>query len=240
MQNSVRSALKNAAHGPRSRPRPVTMALSSRAIRPAGSTDVSSLRFTWPAFVCLALDEGKSDVCGLRARWRSRPLATSATWWTYCDHHRPAGAELIPDDAAFRVTRLTVTVAVVSMQELREEAAIEASLRVRHALEGAAAAVVRVHVHGRLTGTAGLEPSPFRLLLAGPGEPLERGRLDIWMPPADERWRRQARFRRIPARRRPQERRTDRGPGVREGSDPARPTEAANAPGRRARRKGAA
>lgn len=135
---------------------------------------VGAAFFTWPAFVCVATDASRGDSCGLPAAWRSRPIASSATWWTYCDRHMPKGAERIPADAPFRVTRLSLTVAVASMQELTGEAAIEAALRVEQALAAVGAAVVKTRVHGRLTGRAELEAPALRLNLAGQGEPVAR------------------------------------------------------------------
>jgi hypothetical protein len=194
-------------------------------------------RFDWPAFVCVSIDEQRAEACGLPATWRSRPISSSRSWWTHCDRHRPENAELIPHDAPIRVTRVSVTVAIASMLGDPGEATIDARLRVRYALEGVGAAIVREHVHTRGVPAAELVPSPLRLTLAGPPEPVSRD-AELWLPPSvaerERRWRGIQAARLV---RRPYDARTRVRGELGEGADPEGPTEAPGAPARARRRK---
>lgn len=159
-------------------------------------------RWNWPAFRCVALTDDGQRVCQLQAKWRANPLPKSRTWWTYCDRHKPEGAYPIPLGARFHVTRITVTVAIASLLERRQEASDEAARTLTGALEDIGAALVHLRVHGGERANAKAKTGGLRMTLAGPRqrvtaapwEPEEDPDRPVWLVPerkrmAKARWR---------------------------------------------------
>jgi hypothetical protein len=128
-------------------------------------------RFTWPDWRCVALDVEKLDVCNRPATWHKKPVERACVSWTYCERHKPKGAEPITPDIPFAVTRLELRVAVTGAPGDLKEAADEAVRRVLNAIAAVGGLVTEVNVRRRKASTlpAG-EPVP-RLTLGGRVDP---------------------------------------------------------------------
>lgn len=131
----------------------------------------------WPDWRCVAIDAGSGSVCRAPARWQVIPIAGADMRWTYCDHCKPEGADPIPADAPYYVTRIDLTVALTGAPGSRAGATDEAVRRVLYALEDVGGLVVNLRVRGRKASGAALAGEPLRLQLAGRPEPLERRRV---------------------------------------------------------------
>lgn len=131
--------------------------------------------FTWPAWICGAIDGRRGHVCGLTARWQKLPTSRSRTPWLYCERHKPAGADPIPPDAPFYVTRIELRVALTGAPGDRDMAADEAVRRIQCAIEGAGGVILGLKVPGGKASSALAEGPPLRLLFAEQG---------WWPPPA--------------------------------------------------------
>lgn len=142
---------------------------------------------SWPAFVCGAIDDRVGRVCHLPARWQRLPIREAEIAWTYCDHHKPENAELIPDDVTYSVARLELRIAVAGRPGQLEASAVDAVRSAVFALEDIGAVVTGIRVIGaKATQDAAGQP-PMRLQLAGRPRPIPAERPFVG-PPEQEPW----------------------------------------------------
>lgn len=126
----------------------------------------------WPDWRCDAIRPETGAICGLKATWQCLPVAHARQPRLYCDDCRPDGAEPIPPDSKYFVTRLDVRVALTGAPGNRSAAADEAVRRLLYGLEALGCAVLKLEIAGKAASTAGAEAPSLRLELAGAREPL--------------------------------------------------------------------
>lgn len=142
----------------------------------------------FPRWICSATEPSCGHVCGLTAT-HVKPWASDGSYFrVYCEGHAPEGAQAIPADTRFVVTRIELRVAVASLPGDLDDAAVKAVRAVSHALDGAGAAIVGIHVKGGTASETPLEASPLRLQLAGRAEPAVRGDRPFWGVLGEREW----------------------------------------------------
>ena len=114
---------------------------------------------------------------------RRGPTPSSAPW-LYCERHKPEGAEPLPADLPYSVTRLSVEI-IVSRADVHPATAADMAVRhVVHALEGMGAIVQAVQVQGGRARIADPAAAGLRLTLGGPALPLPESGSMPGGPPA--------------------------------------------------------
>jgi hypothetical protein len=127
-------------------------------------------------------------VCGLEARWKERPIASSEDWWVRCDRHRGEGSVRIAADDAFCVTWVEVRVAIATLGTDRGAATGHAVRVVTNVLEDAGAAVIGVKMPSKRASEPTSLGDAGRLQLAGPPEGKQHGNQPFWGDADAPRW----------------------------------------------------